>query len=66
MLADDHPIFLEGLQKLLEMESDFEVAGVATTGTSALRLIGAEKPDVAILDVSMPELNGIALAWITC
>ena len=62
VLADDHPIFLEGLQKLLEMESDFEVAGVATTGTSALRVIGTEKPDVAILDVSMPELNGIALA----
>jgi DNA-binding NarL/FixJ family response regulator len=62
VLADDHPIFLEGLRKLIEMEDDFEVVGEATTGTSALRQIGHTKPDVAILDVSMPELNGIALS----
>ena len=62
MLADDHPIFLEGLSKLLEMADDFEVVGVATTGHAALRLIGETKPDVAVLDVSMPELSGIALS----
>jgi len=62
VLADDHPIFLEGLSKLLEMADDFEVVGVATTGNAALRLIGETKPDVAVLDVSMPELSGIALS----
>jgi DNA-binding NarL/FixJ family response regulator len=62
VLADDHPIFLEGLSKLLEMADDFEVVGVATTGHAALRLIGETKPDVAVLDVSMPELSGIALS----
>jgi DNA-binding NarL/FixJ family response regulator len=62
VLADDHPIFLEGLRRLLEMEDDFEVVGEATTGNSALRVVGEAKPDVAILDVSLPELNGIALS----
>jgi DNA-binding NarL/FixJ family response regulator len=62
VLADDHPIFLEGLRRLLEMEDDFDVVGEATTGTSALRLVGEAKPDVAILDVSLPELSGIALS----
>lgn len=62
MLADDHPIFLAGLRRLVEMEDDFEVVGEATTGTAALRLIGETGPDIAVLDVSMPELNGIALS----
>jgi DNA-binding NarL/FixJ family response regulator len=62
VLADDHPIFLEGLGKLLEMADDFDVVGVAATGNAALRLIGETGPDVAVLDVSMPELSGIALA----
>jgi len=62
VLADDHPIFLEGLRRLLEMEEDFEVVGEAMTGTSAYRLVADAKPDIAVLDVSLPELSGIALA----
>src|ERR1700677_2839358 len=61
VLADDHPIFLEGLRKLLEMDDDFNVVGQASTGISALRLVADTKPHVAILDISMPELNGISL-----
>jgi len=62
VLADDHPIFLSGLRTLLQLESDLEVVGEATTGTGALRLISEKRPDVAIVDISMPKLNGIALA----
>jgi DNA-binding NarL/FixJ family response regulator len=62
VLADDHPIFLEGLSKLLEMSDEFEIAGTATGGNAALRVIRDSQPDVAVLDVSMPELSGIALS----
>lgn len=61
-LSDDHPIILTGLRNLIEAASDLEFAGSATTGTAALKLIRDEKPDVAVVDISMPELNGIVLA----
>jgi DNA-binding NarL/FixJ family response regulator len=62
VLADDHPIFLGGLRTLLAAEDDLEIVGEAKTGTEALRLIIEKQPDVAILDVSMPQLGGIAIA----
>ncbi len=62
VLADDHPIFLDGLRALLELEADFEIVGEAATGTAALRIVAETEPDIAVLDVSMPELNGIALS----
>ena len=61
-LSDDHPIMLTGLRNLIEAESDLEFAGSATNGTAALKLIRDEKPDIAVLDISMPELNGLAVA----
>jgi DNA-binding NarL/FixJ family response regulator len=61
-LADDHPIVLAGLRNLIESEADLELVGQATSGQSALRLIRDEMPDVAVIDISMPEINGIALA----
>ena len=61
-LCDDHPIVLAGLRNLLTAESDFAIVGEATNGTAALKLIQEVRPDVAVLDVSMPELNGIAAA----
>ena len=61
-LSDDHPIMLTGLRNLVEAESDLEFAGSATNGTAALKLIRDEKPDIAVLDISMPELNGLAVA----
>jgi DNA-binding NarL/FixJ family response regulator len=61
-LSDDHPIMLAGLRNLIEAEPDFELVGEATNGTAALKLIREQKPDVAILDISMPELNGIMVA----
>ena len=61
-LCDDHPIVLNGLQNLIESEPDFEIVGTATDGLAALRLIAEKLPDIALIDISMPELNGIALA----
>jgi DNA-binding NarL/FixJ family response regulator len=62
ILCDDHPIVLAGLRTLIEAEKDFELVGQATNGFEALRLIHDVQPDVAVLDISMPQLNGIMLA----
>jgi DNA-binding NarL/FixJ family response regulator len=61
-LADDHPIVLAGLRNLIEAEQDLELVGEATSGLSALKLIRDARPDVALVDISMPELNGILLS----
>lgn len=60
-LVDDHPIFLEGIRSLLEQASEVSIVGQATSGGRALRLITELQPDVVILDVSMPDMNGTAL-----
>jgi DNA-binding NarL/FixJ family response regulator len=60
-LADDHPIFLAGLRNLIEAEEDLELVGQANSGQSALKMIREKLPDVAIVDISMPEINGIVL-----
>jgi DNA-binding NarL/FixJ family response regulator len=60
-LADDHPIVLAGLCNLIEAEPDFELVGQSTNGQMALKLIREQSPDIAIVDISMPEINGIAL-----
>jgi DNA-binding NarL/FixJ family response regulator len=62
VLADDHPIVLDGLRNLIRAEADFELVGEAASGLAALKVIREKLPDVAVLDISMPELNGIALS----
>ena len=62
VLADDHPIVLNGLRNLLVAEEDFELVAEASSGTEALKVIRDKAPDVAIVDISMPELNGIVLS----
>jgi DNA-binding NarL/FixJ family response regulator len=62
ILADDHAIFRQGLAQLLEAEPGFELVAQVADGRAAFELIEALQPDVAILDITMPELSGIEVA----
>ncbi|MDI6858399.1 MAG: response regulator transcription factor [Dehalococcoidia bacterium] len=59
ILADDHTLVREGTRERLEREDDFQVVGEASNGEEAVRLVTQLKPDVAIVDIAMPRLNGI-------
>jgi DNA-binding NarL/FixJ family response regulator len=59
VIADDHPILREGLRGLLEKEEDMEVVGEAGTGNEAVQLAGRLHPDVIVMDINMPDMNGI-------
>ncbi len=58
-LADDHTIVRQGLAKLLESEPNFKVVGEAKNGREAVSMVEALKPEIVIMDISMPLLNGI-------
>jgi len=60
VVADDHPIVRDGLTALLGSVPGFEVVGVASTGKDAVREVILSKPDVAVLDLRMPDLDGFA------
>jgi DNA-binding NarL/FixJ family response regulator len=62
VLADDHPIVRQGISGLLESEPGFVVVGEAGDGREAVELVERLQPDVAILDLMMPELNGMEVA----
>ena len=59
LLVDDHPVFRRGMRSLLEDEEDIVVVGEAGDGKSALKLIQNLLPDVVVMDISMPSMNGI-------
>lgn len=59
VLADDHTILRNGLRLLLERQADFKVVGEANNGREAVDLVEREVPDVVIMDIAMPMLNGI-------
>ncbi len=59
LLADDHAILRQGLRRILESYAGFEVVAEASTGTQAVEMARQFLPDVAIIDVAMPELNGL-------
>jgi DNA-binding NarL/FixJ family response regulator len=59
LLADDHTVVRQGLRKVLEERSDWQVVAEAGDGREAVRLAEQHKPDVAVIDVAMPLLNGI-------
>ena len=62
LLADDHKIVREGLRALLEKEPDIDVIAEAENGRMAIHLVRELSPDVVILDIAMPDLNGIEAA----
>jgi DNA-binding NarL/FixJ family response regulator len=59
LLVDDHPIVRQGLRTLLEGRSGWEVVGEASDGIEALEKIDSLQPDVIVLDVTMPRMNGL-------
>jgi DNA-binding NarL/FixJ family response regulator len=61
VIADDHPIFRDGLRKLLSLEDDFEVVGEAKDGTEVLDLMREKDPNVLLLDLRMPGMDGLTV-----
>ncbi len=59
LIADDHPVFRFGLRALLTALADTEVVGEVTTGAEAIALAGSLRPDVILMDINMPGVNGI-------
>src|ERR1700693_5342506 len=59
LIVDDHPVVAQGLRYLIDAQPDLEVVGSAADGREALRQAEDLQPDVVVMDISMPELNGI-------
>jgi DNA-binding NarL/FixJ family response regulator len=59
LLVDDHPVVRQGLRTLLQERSEFEVVDEASDGLEAVEKVGILQPDVVVLDVTMPRMNGI-------
>src|SRR6059058_5853342 len=59
IIIDDHQLFREGVKRILDFEASFEVVAEGDDGTEAMDLVEQYKPDVVIMDINMPHLNGI-------
>jgi DNA-binding NarL/FixJ family response regulator len=59
LIANDHPVFRHGIRAMLELRDDMEAVGEATTGAEAITLAERLQPDVVLMDIQMPGLNGI-------
>ncbi len=66
LLADDHSIVRAGLRRLVEESGDMEVVAEAADGDEAIRLIRASQPDVAVIDLSMPQIDGLEVISRIC
>jgi two-component system NarL family response regulator len=62
LIVDDHTLFRQGVREMLEQESDLEVVGEASTGREALDQARALMPDVVLMDIKMPDLDGVTAA----
>jgi two-component system response regulator NreC len=62
LIADDHPVVRRYVREMLESEEGWEVCGEAATGREAVAMTSAHRPDIVVLDLSMPELNGLEAA----
>ncbi len=61
LVADDHPVVREGIRKLIDLEDDMEVVGEASDGREVLESIKNDKPDVVLLDLKMPGMDGLSV-----
>jgi DNA-binding NarL/FixJ family response regulator len=61
LVADDHPVVREGIRKLIDLEDDMEVIGEASDGREVLESIKNDKPDVVLLDLKMPSMDGLSV-----
>lgn len=59
LIADDHPMLRQGLKQILELERDIVVVAQATDGNEAVRYAEEYKPDVILMDINMPGVNGL-------
>lgn len=59
IIADDHVLFIEGLKSLIQQEKDFRIMSVANDGRELLDILKREKPNLILMDINMPNLNGI-------
>ncbi len=61
LIADDHPVVRDGLRSMLSTQPDFQVVGEAVNGVEAVQLAARLKPDVILLDLEMPDLDGVSV-----
>src|SRR3954468_4215769 len=59
LLAEDHTFVREGFRRMLDLEEDFEVIGEAGTGREAVAMVKKYRPAVVLMDIAMPQLNGL-------
>lgn len=59
LAADDHPMLREGISSLIESQSDMQMIGTAENGAQAVELYAALRPDITLMDLQMPEMNGV-------
>lgn len=62
ILVDDHQLFRDGVKRILEMEGDFRIVGEGSDGGDAIRLARELQPDIVLMDINMPNINGVAAA----
>lgn len=60
-IVDDHPLVADGLSTMLKTEKDITVIGVAKTGADALKMLEKNEPDIILLDINLPDINGLDL-----
>ncbi len=58
-IVDDHELFREGLKRIFDLEDEFKVVAEGRTGREAIRIAGEQKPEILIMDINMPDMNGI-------
>ena len=66
VIVDDHSMIREGLKQLLELDGDIQVIGEAGNGEECLKLLEKIKPDVILLDINMPVMNGLKMLGRAC